>query len=144
MIEITYNAMSIHSPQYHTPVHTFTTPFRAGCGLIVKFAFVMWKNLQNRIKFIPPFFRSVYFIAAVLFTVWMGLFDENNFITQYHRYAQLTDLLEKKEYYVEQIAKTDKEYNELTTNPQTQEKFAREHYWMKRDNEDVFVIVEEK
>ena len=104
----------------------------------------MWKNFQKRIKFIPPFFRSVYFIAALLFAVWMCFFDENNFITQYRRYAELSDLIEKREYYLEQIAKTDKEYKELTTNPETQEKFAREHYWMKRDNEDVFVIVEEQ
>ncbi len=103
----------------------------------------MWKNFQKRIKFIPPFFRSVYFVAGVIFTVWMCFFDENNFITQYRRHTELSDLLEKKDYYVEQIAKTDKEYKELTTNPATQEKFAREHYWMKRDNEDVFVIVEE-
>lgn len=104
----------------------------------------MWKNFQKRIRFIPPFFRSVYFVAAILFAVWMCFFDENNFINQYRRHAELSSLLEKREYYVEQIAKTDKEYKELTTNPQTQEKFAREHYWMKRDNEDVFVIVEEK
>lgn len=104
----------------------------------------MWKNFQKRIKSIPTFFKSPFLIGGLLFAVWMTFFDENNFITQYHRYAQLTDLLEKKEYYVEQIAKTDKEYKELTTNPATQEKFAREHYWMKRDNEDVFVIVEEK
>lgn len=143
MIEIrTYHLP--HSPKYHTAVQTFAPPFSAGYSLIIKFAFVMWKNFQKRIRFIPPFFRSVYFVAGVFFTVWMCFFDENNFITQYRRHAELSDLLEKKDYYVEQIAKTDKEYKELTTNPETQEKFAREHYWMKRDNEDVFVIVEEQ
>ena len=46
--------------------------------------------------------------------------------------------------YLEQIAITDEAYKELTTNPATQEKFAREHYHMKRANEDVFVIVEKE
>jgi hypothetical protein len=142
MIEIRY--VECHSPQYHTAVQTFAATFRAGCGLIIKFAFAMWKHFQKRIQFIPPFFRSVYFVTAMLFVVWMCFFDENNVFTQYRRHAELSDLLEKKRYYLEQIAKTDKEYLELTTNPATQEKFAREHYRMKRDNEDVFVIVEEK
>lgn len=104
----------------------------------------MWKKFQKNIKSIPPFLKSPFFIGGLLFAVWMAFFDENNLITQYRRHAELSDLLEKKDYYVEQIAKTDKEYKELTTNPETQEKFAREHYWMKRDNEDVFVIVEEQ
>ena len=34
--------------------------------------------------------------------------------------------------------------NELKTNPDNLEKFAREKYLMKKDNEDIFVIVEEK
>ena len=50
-------------------------------------------------------------------------------------------LLDKKKFYLQQIDQTQKQYSELTTNPETQEKFAREHYWMKRDNEDVFVLV---
>lgn len=82
-------------------------------------------------------------MALIVFGVWMFVFDENNLLIQYRRFTELSSLLEKKEYYLEQISKTDKEFNELTTNPATQEKFAREHYRMKRDNEDVFVIVEE-
>lgn len=103
----------------------------------------MWKKLQANIDRIPAFFRSIYFLLGLPFAIWMFFFDENNLLSQYHRHKELSSLLEKKEYYVEQITKTDKEYQELTTNPATQEKFAREHYWMKRDNEDVFVIVEE-
>lgn len=53
-------------------------------------------------------------------------------------------MLEKKNFYVQQIKETNKQISELSSNPATQEKFAREHYWMKRDNEDVFVIVTEK
>ena len=62
-------------------------------------------------------------------------------INQYRRRHELGGLLEKKKFYLQQIEGTQKELSELTSNPATQEKFAREHYWMKRDNEDVFVIV---
>lgn len=80
-------------------------------------------------------------MTGVAFVVWMAFLDDNNLLTQYRRHSELSSLLEKKEFYIEKTSKTREEYAELTTNPVTQEKFAREHYWMKRDNEDVFVIV---
>lgn len=104
----------------------------------------MLKQLQTTYANLPGFVKTPYFIAGLLFAVWMIFFDENNLVSQYKRYDTLSTLLEKKEYYEQQIEKTNKEYNELTTNAATQEKFAREHYRMKRDNEDVFVIVTAK
>lgn len=74
----------------------------------------------------------------------MTFFDESNLLTQYKKHCELTDLQEKRKFYRDQIKETNKAFAELTTNLATQEKFAREHYWMKRDNEDVFVIVPEK
>ena len=104
----------------------------------------MWKKLQKKISKLPWWMTNPFFITAIAFGVWMTFFDESNLFTQYHKHCELTDLLEKKNFYKEQIKQTDKAYAELTTNLATQEKFAREHYWMKRDNEDVFVIVPEK
>ena len=44
-------------------------------------------------------------------------------------------------YYQEEIVQIKQELDELMVNDETAEKFAREHYLMKRDNEDVFVIL---
>ena len=104
----------------------------------------MWKKLKKRISKLPWWISNPFFVSTVLFSVWMIFFDENNLITQYHKHCELSALLEKRKFYRDQIKVTDKAYAELTTNPATQEKFAREHYWMKRDNEDIFVIVPEK
>ena len=104
----------------------------------------MWKKLQKKIAKLPWWATNPFCIAGVLFIIWMFAIDDNNVFNQYKRHSELSALLEKKDFYVQQIKKTDKQYFELTTNPATQEKFAREHYWMKRDNEDVFVIVKEK
>ena len=104
----------------------------------------MWKNIEKKIAKLPVAVRNPFLPAFLLFAVWMIFFDENNVLTQYRKYSELSDLKEKKSFYVEQIAETNKEFAELTTNPATQEKFAREHFRMKRDNEDVFVIVKEK
>lgn len=101
-------------------------------------------NIQQYWSKVPSIFKNPYFIVIVAFGVWMTFFDNNDLVTQYRRYKELNALNEKKAYYLKQIAITDEEYRELTTNPATQEKFAREHYHMKRDNEDVFVIVEKE
>ncbi len=102
----------------------------------------MWKAIRKKYKTIPAIFKNPFLIAAVSFSVWMIFFDEDNVVNQYRLHTQLKDLREKKSFYLQQIASTDIAYLELTSNPQSQEKFAREHYWMKKDNEDVFVIVD--
>ncbi len=102
----------------------------------------MWQKLKFHYSNIPRVFKNIYFLTGIFFVVWMLFIDDNNLMVQYRRHHELSSLLDKREYYLEQIKLTDKEYQELTTNPETQEKFAREHYRMKRDNEDVFVIVE--
>ena len=103
----------------------------------------MWKKFRKQVLRLPAPFRNVYVLTALLFIVWMLFLDDNNVMVQYRRHSELSSLLEKKEFYTEQTKKTEEAYAELTSNPATQEKFAREHYWMKRDNEDVFVLVEE-
>lgn len=70
--------------------------------------------------------------------------DDNNLFNQYRRRHELSVLTEKRKFYIEQIDHTQKELAELTSNTTTQEKFAREHYWMKRDNEDIFIIVKKQ
>lgn len=104
----------------------------------------MKKQWHKQLQKIPAWTTNPYLIAAVLFAVWMLFFDEHNLFSQYRKHSELTQLLEKRNFYREQISITNKAYAELTTNKATQEKFAREHYRMKRDNEDVFVIVPAK
>jgi cell division protein FtsB len=62
-------------------------------------------------------------------------------MVQYNRRHELIALQKKSGFYKQEIAKVEKQYQELTTNSESQEKFARENYMMKKDNEDVFVIV---
>ena len=49
-----------------------------------------------------------------------------------------------KHYYNTEIEKNKKAMEELVTNPATREKFARENYLMRKDNEDLFVIVKQE
>ena len=65
-------------------------------------------------------------------------------ITQYEYKKQLRELEREKVYFSNEIKKTRKELEELTSNPKSLEKFAREKYFMKKDNEEVFVFTTEK
>ena len=90
----------------------------------------------------PPLFRNIFFLTGLAFAVWMLFFDESNMLVQYSHLKELRALNTKRGFYKTEIAKVEKQYHELTTNAETQEKFARENYMMKKDNEEVFIIVE--
>jgi cell division protein DivIC len=88
----------------------------------------------------PKFLRSKFFIAGVGFTAWLLFFDKNDFFAQRERRQELRALQESKKHYLSEIKK-EKEFAEnLKNDPATIEKFAREKYGMKRDNEDLFII----
>ena len=74
----------------------------------------------------------------------MLFFDKNDVFTQLNRRHELKQLQQSKEYYTTRISLERKELDQLKTNPAILEKYAREKYFMKRDNEDLFVIPEEK
>jgi len=88
-------------------------------------------------------FRNKYFLSAAAFVVWMIFFDKNDMLSQYEYRAEVHKLQEEKDFYEKQTAQVKKDLDELNTNLNTAEKFAREKYFMKKDNEDVFVIVRE-
>ncbi len=75
--------------------------------------------------------------------VWILFFDANNFFTQLESRKQLQKLRDERVYYQEKILEVRNNYKELSSNPQTMEKYARERYFMKKNNEEIFLIVEE-
>lgn len=88
--------------------------------------------------------KNKYFITILVFSIWMTLIDKNNIISQIKLSNELGDLQRKKEYYLKEIDKDKQAIYELNTNINTLEKFAREKYLLKRENEDIFIIVREK
>ena len=74
----------------------------------------------------------------------MLFLDSNNFIAQYRLNKTLHELEMEKSYYETEIAKDKQSIHELMTDTTTLEKFGREKYLMKRDDEDIYLIVDEK
>ena len=89
-------------------------------------------------------FRNKYFVVTLAFLVWMVFFDKNDLFSQYQYHNQLSKLKHERDFYQKETAKVNKDLDELTSNKEQLEKFAREKYLMKKPNEDVFVIVKDK
>ena len=91
---------------------------------------------------LPAWLRNKYFISFAAFCVVILFIDKNDFFTPMERRKELRELQQSKRYYTTQIALESKELQELKTNPATVEKYAREKYLMKRDNEEIFLVSE--
>ncbi|HTH81896.1 MAG TPA: septum formation initiator family protein [Mucilaginibacter sp.] len=89
-------------------------------------------------------FKNKYFLVTLAFVVWMVFFDKNDLFSQYQYHQQVSKLKQERDFYKTQTAKVSKDLDELTSDPEKLEKFAREKYLMRKDNEDVFVIEKEK
>lgn len=106
---------------------------------------LMIKKIKNSAfkKRILPALKNRYVLALISFVVWISFFDRNDLISQHSYKNMLEKLNNEKDYYRNEISKNRKDLNELVTNSKNLEKFARERYLMKKDNEDIFIIVEE-
>jgi cell division protein FtsB len=81
-----------------------------------------------------------YLLAICFFVVWMLFIDQRDVFYVHEQQKKLKVLEDKKQYYQSEIDKAKQELSDLQNNPVTLEKFAREHYRMKKDGEDLFII----
>ncbi|MFI5128815.1 MAG: septum formation initiator family protein [Chitinophagales bacterium] len=91
---------------------------------------------------IPAWLKNKFFIALTLFAFIILIFDKNDLFTQMDRKRQLRELLQSKQYFADQISAEQAVLDNMKTNPGTLERYAREKYLMKRDNEDLYIIPE--
>ena len=95
------------------------------------------------LKKLPKAFRNFYIVSGVIFLIWMLFLDSNDFLSRYKLSAKLSSWEGEKEYYAEKIKEVEKDREELLGTRELLEKFAREKYLMKKDTEDIFIVVEE-
>jgi cell division protein DivIC len=93
---------------------------------------------------VPTYMRNKYFVSAAAFLVWLAFIDSKNFISQYELQSEVNKLEGQKAFFQDEISKTRKEQQELLSSPEKLEKFAREKYLMKKDDEDLFIITEKE
>lgn len=91
-----------------------------------------------------PYLKNKYVITLLVFFTWMLFFDRNDIITRVKLKRQLAKLQKEREFYKEEIKKVEETNMQLFSSDETLEKFAREKYMMKRDDEEIFLIVEKE
>ncbi|MFN3382796.1 FtsB family cell division protein [Runella zeae] len=89
-------------------------------------------------------FRNFYFTSLVMLFAWLGFFELNSIPDQIGNWFKLQELKSQKEYYQDQIESLKKEQASTLGSDKLMEKYAREKYFMKKDSEDVFVLVDAK
>ncbi len=97
--------------------------------------------MRQLVDRIPSWLKNKYVLTSIFFAVWVLFIDDRDFITTHFRHVnELHKLEARKQYFENQILTVRKELDQLKSNPATLEKYAREKYLMKRDNEDLFVV----
>jgi cell division protein DivIC len=94
------------------------------------------------LNLIPAWLKNKYFLSVSAFIVWILFFDPRDVFTQMEHHRELKELQVSKAWYQKEIAKETVEIEQLRNDPATIEKYARENYLMKRDNEDIFIVSE--
>lgn len=89
---------------------------------------------------IPSFLKNKYIIVFLGALIWMLFFDQNNFIQQYRLSRQIKELKHEKAYYLQEIDRDSLNIDRLKNDPQELERYAREKYLMKKENEDIFIV----
>ncbi len=89
-------------------------------------------------KYFKPF-KNLFVIILLIFSVWMLFFDANSWLIHHELNTDIEDLENEKEYYKNEIVKDKKAIRELSTEEGI-EKLAREKYYMKKENEDIYII----
>ena len=89
---------------------------------------------------IPSWVRNKYFLSFAAFVLWMLFFDRNDLFTQMERKKELREISRSKEFFAQRISEDRKFSKDLQFNASAIEKYAREKYLMKRDNEELFLV----
>lgn len=98
--------------------------------------------LKKKWQQMPKILKNKYALVFVLFLVWLIFLDPNNFIKRIKSYNQLDKLKNEKQYYEKQIEESRQALEDIKNDKENIEKYAREKYYMKKSNEDLFVVKE--
>ncbi len=88
-------------------------------------------------------FKNKYFVISFVFVIWVSFFDQNNLLFHHELEGQKEELRDKSEHYKLEIEKNKTLLKNLKDSVFL-DKFAREKFRMKKDDEDLFVVIEKQ
>lgn len=99
------------------------------------------KPKSETYKFFQSYVLNKYILTIFLFLVWMVFFDKTSFLVIHELNGEINKYEDQLEYYKSEYEKNDKFYKKLMNNKTEKEKYARENYFMKKPNEEIFILV---
>ncbi len=96
-----------------------------------------WKEIRKKKWF--SILTNIYVLVLTVFVIWMTFFDTNSLLIHLELRREVKKLEKQKEFLKEEIAK-DKKVIEKLSDPEELEKFAREQYYLKKKNEEIYII----
>jgi len=99
------------------------------------------KKKSPTLKFLQTYIFNKYVITLVGFLVWMVFFDSTSFLVINELNGEIKRYENQLDFYKTEYEKNDKFFRKLMNNKQEKEKYARENYFMKKPNEEIFILV---
>ena len=99
------------------------------------------KSLLLRIYHTPAL---TYIVVALIAVILIGFVDENSIWSHLRNKQRISELEDEIEQYTERYHQDQEKIRTLDGNPKAIEKIARERYFMKADDEDVFVLSDDE
>jgi cell division protein FtsB len=96
-----------------------------------------WKDFRKKKWF--SIVSNIYVLVLTIFTVWMLFFDTNSLLIHRELRKEINKLEKQQEFLKNEISK-DRAIIEKLSDPKELEKFAREQYYLKRKNEEIYLI----
>ena len=86
-------------------------------------------------------YSNIYLYLSLIFIVWMFFIDTNSYLTHKELNNEISKLKHEKDYYKSKLDSENIQYENLKNNREVSEKYAREKYFFKKLNEDIFIII---
>ena len=99
------------------------------------------KPVSPTMKWAKKYIFNKYFVTIFAFLVWMVFFDSTSFLVINEMNGEIKKYEKQLAYYKSEYEKNDQFYKKLMNNKEEKEKFARENYFMKKPNEEIFILV---
>jgi len=92
---------------------------------------------MSKLKYIKLIFSNKYVLSIAAFLMWMSFFDANSFIVSNRNNNKIKELNKDIAFYQKNIEESLRQKNMLESDI---EKFAREQYFMKKTDEEIFIV----
>ncbi|MEN8839255.1 MAG: septum formation initiator family protein [Flavobacteriales bacterium] len=85
----------------------------------------------------PKFIQNKWALSFLVLFIWVLFFEDINLISLFRTKSKINKLKQEWVFKEERIKQAEEKKSLILSNP---EKYARETFWMKRENEEIFII----